>query len=56
MARGVRMKSVVVTGSSTGIGWGTAKVLVKKGFRIFGSVRKQADRLRAKRLGLERMG
>jgi NAD(P)-dependent dehydrogenase (short-subunit alcohol dehydrogenase family) len=37
------MKSVVVTGSSTGIGWGTAKILTKKGFRVFGSVRKQAD-------------
>lgn len=37
------MKSVVVTGASTGIGWGIAKVLVAKGFRVFGSVRKQAD-------------
>jgi NAD(P)-dependent dehydrogenase (short-subunit alcohol dehydrogenase family) len=37
------MKSVVVTGASTGIGWGCAKVLVGKGFRVFGSVRKQAD-------------
>ncbi|HEY5085369.1 MAG TPA: SDR family oxidoreductase [Rhizomicrobium sp.] len=37
------MKSVVVTGSSTGIGWGIAKVLVEKGFRVFGSVRKAAD-------------
>jgi NAD(P)-dependent dehydrogenase (short-subunit alcohol dehydrogenase family) len=37
------MKSVVVTGASTGIGWGCAKVLIKKGFRVFGSVRKQAD-------------
>jgi NAD(P)-dependent dehydrogenase (short-subunit alcohol dehydrogenase family) len=37
------MRSVVVTGASTGIGWGTAKVLVGKGFRVFGSVRKQAD-------------
>lgn len=37
------MKSVVVTGSSTGIGWGCAKVLLAKGFRVFGSVRKQAD-------------
>lgn len=36
-------KSVVVTGSSTGIGWGIAKVLIKKGIRVFGSVRKQAD-------------
>ena len=34
---------VVVTGVSTGIGWGTTKVLVSKGFRVFGSVRKQAD-------------
>jgi len=37
------MKSVVVTGSSTGIGWGIAKVLVAKGFRVFGSVRKAED-------------
>jgi NAD(P)-dependent dehydrogenase (short-subunit alcohol dehydrogenase family) len=37
------MKSVVVTGSSTGIGWGIAKVLVGNGFRVFGSVRKAAD-------------
>lgn len=36
-------RSVVVTGSSTGIGWGIAKVLIKKGIRVFGSVRKQAD-------------
>lgn len=43
------MQSVVVTGVSTGIGWGIAKVMTGKGFRIFGSVRKQADaeRLRA---------
>lgn len=37
------MKSVVVTGASTGIGWGIVKILVKNGFRVFGSVRKQAD-------------
>ena len=36
-------KDVVVTGVSTGIGWGTTKVLVSKGFRVFGSVRNQAD-------------
>jgi NAD(P)-dependent dehydrogenase (short-subunit alcohol dehydrogenase family) len=43
------VQSVVVTGVSTGIGWGIAKVMTCKGFRIFGSVRKQADaeRLRA---------
>ncbi|HEY4709602.1 MAG TPA: SDR family NAD(P)-dependent oxidoreductase [Candidatus Acidoferrales bacterium] len=39
-------KDVVVTGVSTGIGWGTAKVLVSKGFRVFGSVRNQADAVR----------
>jgi NAD(P)-dependent dehydrogenase (short-subunit alcohol dehydrogenase family) len=38
-----KQKSVVVTGVSTGIGWGAAKVLTKAGFRVFGSVRKQAD-------------
>jgi NAD(P)-dependent dehydrogenase (short-subunit alcohol dehydrogenase family) len=43
------MKSVVVTGSSTGIGWGAAKVLVKNGFRVFGSVRKDADGERLKK-------
>jgi NAD(P)-dependent dehydrogenase (short-subunit alcohol dehydrogenase family) len=37
------MKTVVVTGASTGIGWGCVKVLVASGARVFGSVRKQAD-------------
>ncbi len=37
------MRSVVVTGTSTGIGWGTTKVLIAHGFRVFGSVRKKAD-------------
>src|ERR671922_263694 len=37
------MKSVVVTGVSTGIGWGIVKVLLQKGFRVFGSVRKTQD-------------
>jgi NAD(P)-dependent dehydrogenase (short-subunit alcohol dehydrogenase family) len=37
------MHSVVVTGVSTGIGWGTAKVLIRNGLHVFGSVRKQAD-------------
>lgn len=41
------MKSIVVTGVSTGIGWGTTKVLIQNGYRVFGSVRKtqDADRL-----------
>jgi len=37
------MKSVVVTGASTGIGWGCVKVLIAQGFKVYGSVRKQAD-------------
>ncbi len=37
------MQSVVITGTSTGIGHGTAKVLIERGFRVFGSVRKEAD-------------
>ena len=43
------MKSIVITGVSTGIGWGAAKVAIGQGFRVFGSVRKAADaeRLRA---------
>src|SRR5919205_641740 len=42
------MKSVVVTGASTGIGHATAKLLLDKGFRVFGIVRKQADADRLK--------
>ena len=44
------MQSVVITGVSTGIGWATAKLLLSRGFRVFGSVRKPAD---ADRLGAE---
>src|SRR6185295_18918910 len=37
------MRSVVITGASTGIGFTTAKFLIGEGFRVFGSVRHQAD-------------
>ena len=37
------MQSVVITGASTGIGWAAARLLLDRGFRVFGSVRKQAD-------------
>ena len=37
------MESVVVTGVSTGIGWGITKILTQHGFRVFGSVRKTQD-------------
>jgi NAD(P)-dependent dehydrogenase (short-subunit alcohol dehydrogenase family) len=42
------MRSVVITGASTGIGWAAAKLLLDRGFRVFGSVRKQADADRVK--------
>jgi NAD(P)-dependent dehydrogenase (short-subunit alcohol dehydrogenase family) len=42
------MKSVVVTGASTGIGWGCVKVLTTKGFHVFGSARQEADAERLK--------
>jgi NAD(P)-dependent dehydrogenase (short-subunit alcohol dehydrogenase family) len=44
------MRSVVVTGVSSGIGWGTTKVLASKGVHVFGSVRKARD---AERLSAE---
>lgn len=44
------MQSVVVTGVSTGIGWGITKVLIQHGVRVFGSVRKTQD---AERLSKE---
>ncbi|HKJ40036.1 MAG TPA: SDR family oxidoreductase [Anaerolineales bacterium] len=37
------MKSIVVTGASTGIGRDAARILIENGFRVYGSVRKQED-------------
>ena len=46
------MRSVVVTGASTGIGHATAKTLIATGFRVFGSVRNKEDAARVvKELG-----
>jgi NAD(P)-dependent dehydrogenase (short-subunit alcohol dehydrogenase family) len=42
------MPSIVITGASTGIGHATAKLLLQRGFRVFGSVRKHADADRLK--------
>lgn len=44
---------MVITGVSTGIGFWTTKVLLAKGFRVFGSVRSQddADRLQGELVG-----
>jgi NAD(P)-dependent dehydrogenase (short-subunit alcohol dehydrogenase family) len=41
-------RSVVVTGASTGIGEATARILVRKGLRVLGSVRKHSDGERLK--------
>ena len=43
------MQSIVVTGVSTGIGWSATKVLLQKGFHVFGSVRKAQDAERFKK-------
>lgn len=42
------MKSVVITGASTGIGETTAKYLAAQGFKVYGSVRKPEDGARLK--------
>jgi NAD(P)-dependent dehydrogenase (short-subunit alcohol dehydrogenase family) len=36
-------KSVVITGTSTGIGFDAARALIGRGYRVFGSVRTEAD-------------
>lgn len=43
------MKSIVITGVSTGIGHAAATVAAKAGFHVFGSVRKEADAARLKK-------
>jgi len=45
---GHHMRSVLVTGSSTGIGHAAAKEMIARGYRVFGSVRKEADGARLK--------
>jgi NAD(P)-dependent dehydrogenase (short-subunit alcohol dehydrogenase family) len=37
------MPDVVITGASSGIGFAACQVLIRRGFRVFGSVRTQAD-------------
>ncbi len=38
-----KSKSVLITGASTGIGFGAAKELIRRGYIVFGSVRKMED-------------
>ena len=42
------MQSIVITGVSTGIGFGAAKEFVTHGYQVFGSVRREADAARLK--------
>jgi NAD(P)-dependent dehydrogenase (short-subunit alcohol dehydrogenase family) len=37
------MKNILITGVSTGIGYGAAREFIVKGYRVFGSVRRQQD-------------
>ena len=41
-------KSVVITGVSTGIGYGSTKEFIHKGYHVFGSVRKREDAVKLK--------
>ncbi len=38
-----KSKTILITGVSTGIGYGTAKAFIKQGYKVFGSVRKTKD-------------
>lgn len=37
------MKNILITGVSTGIGYDACRLLIKEGYHVFGSVRKQSD-------------
>ena len=41
-------RSVVITGVSSGIGFASARTLVERGYRVFGSVRNEADAQRVR--------
>ena len=43
------MKNAVITGASTGIGYAIAAALIKRGYRVFGSVRKEVDAQRLRK-------
>ena len=45
-------ESIVVTGASTGIGFAIAELFTKRGWRVFGSVRKPADAERLRSAGI----
>lgn len=46
-------RTVLITGCSSGIGYASAKLLKEKGFRVFATVRKDADLIRLEGEGFE---
>jgi NAD(P)-dependent dehydrogenase (short-subunit alcohol dehydrogenase family) len=42
------MRSIVITGLSTGIGRGAAAAFARAGYRVFGSVRREEDAARVR--------
>jgi NAD(P)-dependent dehydrogenase (short-subunit alcohol dehydrogenase family) len=46
-------KSILITGCSSGIGLAAAQTLIKRGYRVFATVRKEADVQKLQALGLE---
>ena len=44
-----RPKTIMITGTSTGIGYAAAEAFLKAGYRVFGSVRKEEDAQRVKK-------
>lgn len=46
-------RGVLITGCSSGIGYASAKLLKEKGFRVFATVRKDADLIRLESEGFE---
>ncbi len=39
----IAMKTILITGASTGIGWDSVRALVEKGYRVVGTVRNETD-------------